>query len=30
VISLGPRRLRSESDGILLSSLALHELGELG
>ena len=30
VISLGPRRLRSESAGILLSTLVLHELGELG
>ena len=30
VISLGPRRLRSESAGILLATLALHELGELG
>lgn len=29
VVSLGPRRLRSESAGILLSALALHELGEL-
>jgi 16S rRNA (uracil1498-N3)-methyltransferase len=29
VISLGPRRLRSESAGILISALTLHELGEL-
>lgn len=29
VISLGPRRLRSESAGILLTALTLHELGEL-